>query len=113
MGIKNGDPNASMTLLVGIVGTIIVFAIIVGLQALYNRVEETENYNKIYSQAPEELSRVRAEQQELLNSYRWIDRDKDVVGIPIDRAMELTERELAAPQAALPQPAASGATKKQ
>ena len=29
-------------------------------------------------------------EREILNSYRWVDRPKGIVHIPIDRAMELT-----------------------
>ena len=36
-----------------------------------------------------DLQRFRAHEEELLDTYGWIDRDKRVVRIPIDRAMEL------------------------
>ena len=35
------------------------------------------------------LREMRAAEEELLNSYGWVDRDKGIVRIPVDRAMEL------------------------
>jgi hypothetical protein len=41
-----------------------------------------------------ELAELRAREDELLGSYAWVDRDADVVRVPIERAMELlVERE--------------------
>lgn len=37
----------------------------------------------------EELRQMRAEEESQLQSYSWIDREKGVAAIPIDRAMEL------------------------
>jgi hypothetical protein len=39
--------------------------------------------------APEELRRLRAAEDAVLSSYSWVDRDADIVKIPIDRAMEI------------------------
>src|ERR1700751_6145593 len=48
------------------------------------------------------LSDLNTENQKTLTSYRWIDKGKGIVGIPIDRAMELVIADLATnhPQAA-------------
>ena len=50
------------------------------------------------------LNDLNTENQKALTSYRWIDKGKGVVGIPIDRAMELEVADLAAnrPHAAGP-----------
>ncbi len=97
---RDGDPKASTTILVGLVGAIVVFVIIVGLQALFYRTEQALDAERNYPAMAEDLSRVRADQLERLHSYRWIDQDHAVVGIPIDVAMELVVRE----------PAGSGTT---
>ncbi len=45
--------------------------------------------------APEDLKKMRAQEESLLNSYGWIDRQKGIVRIPIDRAIdELVKRGL-------------------
>jgi hypothetical protein len=37
----------------------------------------------------DEMQAVRTEESKILNSYDWVDRDKGIVRIPIDRAMEI------------------------
>lgn len=39
------------------------------------------------------LSELRAREQQLATSYQWIDKDKGVVRLPVDRAMELVLRD--------------------
>jgi hypothetical protein len=97
----SSDPDTSATIVVGVVGAIVVFAIIVALQALFYRTETRETVSKVYSVVPEQYSRLRAEQLETLNSYRWIDKKNGVVGIPIDRAMELVVQEAQARESAV------------
>jgi hypothetical protein len=36
------------------------------------------------------LADLNSENQKVLTQYRWVDKNKGVVGIPIDRAMDLT-----------------------
>jgi hypothetical protein len=93
LGERGGDPQTSSTLVVAVVGAILVFVIIVALQAFFYHSEETERAKKVYAVAPEELARLRATQQEQISTYRWVDRDRRIVAIPIDRAMELTVRD--------------------
>jgi hypothetical protein len=48
-----------------------------------------------------DLARFRAQEDGLLTSYGWVDRNKDVVRIPIERAMQLVaERGLPSREAA-------------
>ncbi len=105
------DPTALPTIAYGIVLAVLVFVTIVALQALFNRMETEEFQKKIVAEAPEELDRLVAEQEEELNSYRWIDQKTGVAAIPIERAMEIAERELnagAAASMAVPVPGAQG-----
>jgi hypothetical protein len=63
----------------------------------------------------ENLKKLREETKKTLNSYGWVDKNKGVARIPIDRAMELTIAELAqqkpaaAGPIATPQPQATAA----
>lgn len=91
---RNDDPDASATIAFGIVGAILVFVMIVALQALFYRTQNEEFKRKVIAQAPEELSRITAEQREKLGSYRWVDEKAGVAAIPIERAMDLTIRDL-------------------
>ena len=65
------------------------------------------------------LAQLNADNQKTLTTYHWVDKSKGIVGIPINRAMDLVLKDLAAnhphaagpvnPPAATPTPAASPA----
>jgi hypothetical protein len=65
------------------------------------------------------LAQLNADNQKTLTTYHWVDKSKGIVGIPINRAMELVLKDLAEnhphaagpvnPPAASPTPAASPA----
>ena len=93
--MRYDDPNVSASAVIGIIGAILLFVVIVALQALFYSAEEAERARKVHGRAGEEAERLTAEQQEILNSYRWIDQQAGVVGIPIERAMELVAGEAA------------------
>jgi len=90
---EGGEPNTPLTALVGIVFAILLFVVVVLLQAFFYRAEQQENERKVVAVAPEQLSQLRAQQQELLHSYKLIDPGKGVVAIPIDVAMGLVVSE--------------------
>ena len=85
---NEGDPKTGLTAVVGIVGTLVLILVIVGLQALFYHVEG-DVYSEIYAEPNLDVRMVRAQQLEVLNSYGWVDREKGVARIPIDRAMEM------------------------
>jgi hypothetical protein len=37
----------------------------------------------------DDLARLREKEEQILDSYRWVDKEAGIVGIPIDRAKEL------------------------
>lgn len=43
---------------------------------------------KLQTDPPQDLARLRAREEELLNTYYWVDRDKGSVHIPITEAMK-------------------------
>lgn len=93
----DSDPNTPRTVLVGFVGTVLLFAIIVTLQTLFYNVEKKEFQRKVVNEVPEELASLKARQIENLHSYRWVDKASGVVAIPIDRAIELVVRDASNP----------------
>ncbi|MGE5235256.1 MAG: hypothetical protein ACM3O7_02765 [Acidobacteriota bacterium] len=100
-----GDPNTPMTVIVGLMSALLLFVVVVLLQAFFYHSEREENRRKVVAVTPQELAQVRAQQQEVLHSYRWIDQQKKVVAIPIDRAISLlVERGGGVPVAPTPQP---------
>jgi len=68
---------------------VIVLAI-VGPSPRGSDYEETRSKKRM-----ENLKTVREDAEKALNTYAWIDKNKRVVRIPIDRAMELTMAQLA------------------
>lgn len=93
LGNRLETTTAQKALLVlGILGAIFLFAIIVAIAYLPNRplpvdqVQVEERYNT--------FAEVRAEQHRRAHTYGWIDEPNDIVRIPIGRAVELTVREL-------------------
>ena len=93
--MRYDDPNVPASAIVGIISAILLFAIIVALQALFYSFEEQELQRKVYGRPYEALQQLDADQVERLNSYGWISEPDGVAHIPIDRAMEITVEELA------------------
>lgn len=85
---QRDDPNVATVAYVGLVGIILLFALIVALQAMYYNFEQAELTVKTQNPMPVVLSDLRAEQQQALADYHWVDREKGVVGLPIEEAMQ-------------------------
>ncbi len=78
----------------GLVAAIGTFALIVGLQVMYLRFEAAQEKKNLASAGQTSATSLLAEQRSKINRYGWIDRQNDVVAIPIDLAIELTAKEL-------------------
>ncbi len=86
--IEEDKLDTPMIALVGLASVLFLIIIVVLMQSWYYSVERTERFQKIISQPPVEYTKLVSEQQEQLNSYKWIDQKNGVVQIPIDLAME-------------------------
>lgn len=82
------DPNSLLTYAVGAISCVLLFAIIIALEALFFWAQQREFDRKVTSRRPNELRQVQAESLEKINDYRWIDQEAGVVAIPIDEAMK-------------------------
>ncbi len=91
--MRYDDPNVAASAVVGIISAILLFVIIVVLQAFFYRAEQSELQRKVYSQPVEALQQLEAGQLELLTSYSRAAEGEGVVRIPIERAMELVAAE--------------------
>ena len=115
--VLNDDPSPFPVFYVGLIGCLITLVVIILLAALFNQTERRELQTKLYDTptATTDLRRILVQQQADLDVYRWIDKDKGVVGIPIGQAMKAVAadiaagRPLAAAAASAPQSAPSGA----
>lgn len=77
----------------GVISAVATFVIIVALQALYLSLEKSQQREAAQNAINTSESLI-AEQQAKMNQYGWLDRENDLVAIPIDRAIELTAVEL-------------------
>jgi len=89
-----------------IITALVMMLLFVGLAAFL--ISQRDNIPTVDEQAAEvrlkNLAELNAENQKFLTQYRWVDKSKGVVGIPIDRAMDLVVAQLQAnkPHAAGP-----------
>jgi hypothetical protein len=91
--MRYDDPNVAASAVVGIISAILLFVIIVVLQAFFYRAEQSELEKKVWSQPYQALQQLDANQLELLNSYGWVSETEGTVHVPINRAMELVAAE--------------------
>lgn len=92
--------NAAAIAMVGFLGIIVVFAIVLILEVIYYRVAASQDEEKSINEPFVELDRMVATQQERLGQYRVVDRRQGIFAIPVDRAMELVVRQYQRPGAA-------------
>jgi len=98
--MQNHEPidglNTPALVTAGFVAAIGTFVLIVGLQVLYLNYDAAQT--KAALSRPENTSSASllAEQRSKINRYGWLDRQNDIVAVPIDLAIQITARELSA-----------------
>lgn len=90
------DPHAGNIVLVGVVSLIWLAALLIGTIAMYNAYALAEEREKVHAVSPLEVRNLKNKQLSEMAVDRWINESAGVVGIPIERAIELTVRELSA-----------------
>jgi hypothetical protein len=80
---------------------VMILAVIIATQGFFHSLKDEEVWKKNVLPISEELTKYTIEQEGRLNGFNWIDRNKGIVAIPIDTAMELTARELEEERTAL------------
>ena len=91
--IKN-DLSFSILALWGGLALVLVLVGAVWIEAYYHYLEQGERTEKVIEVTITERAEHDAAQRELLETYRWLDRDAGIVGLPIERAMELVAEEM-------------------
>jgi hypothetical protein len=86
---QDDNVNTPMVAVVGVIASVVVFVIIVLLQVLFFSMSDAEMVRKDPGLASEPLVDLINTQRADLDSYKWVDQKKGVVGVPITRAMEL------------------------
>lgn len=89
MNSNKNDLSFSMIALWGGLVLVLVLVTAVWIEAYYHFLEERQVDQKVVQPVVPELVDYQAAQSELLNGYTWIDREAGIVGLPIERAMQL------------------------
>jgi len=86
--VATEDLSTSRIAAIGIVGVLLLLVLILGTEAFFGWQSEAEL--AMYDNAPTYgLENLKAAQLEKINQYRWVDREKQLVAIPIDQAMQI------------------------
>jgi hypothetical protein len=95
------DLNTTKIALVGFISTVIVFALILLMMVLFHweMAELNQERMKEDSQRFIEFDTLTSAQREKMADFRWIDREKKIVQIPIKDAIRITLEELQKQQA--------------
>jgi hypothetical protein len=93
--LRHDDPSATPTAYVILIFVAVFVIVLFALQAYFGQVAAREEDEKVVERSYDSLAELRASQQEQLSGYRWVNADSGTVAIPIERAMELTARQLA------------------
>src|SRR5580704_89287 len=96
--VKISTPTILTTLVMLLVFVGLVWIVFLQKQAIPTGTAQTRE------ERMKNLAQLDADNQKTLTSYHWVDKSKGIVGIPINRAMELVLKDLAAdhPHAAGP-----------
>jgi hypothetical protein len=88
------EVRATPILMVGIVSVILFAAGVFAISAWFTHLENDEADVKARQPVmPPDLRSARDRQEMDLVTYGWVDREKGIVRLPIDRAMELVVKE--------------------
>jgi hypothetical protein len=92
------DPKAG--LIAGISGGVLVLLLvmIIGIYWLYTVSYEKVEFDQFTGVASKELQAIHEREEEQLHKYSYIDKEKGVVRVPIDRAIEIIDAEFKAGQ---------------
>ena len=92
------DPGEPRTGLIGVFMAAVVVGLaltILGVQAYFDHVKQQQIFVKVLAPVSEDLLDLHAREDSELHSYRYLDRTKGTVRVPIERAMELLAGEYA------------------
>lgn len=93
MAGKN-DLDTTTLALSGFVSAVLCFAIFAVAYLALHRSERADFQKRVVESAPLALYDLQDGQRQKLSKYRWIDREKGLVAIPIERAKTIVAREL-------------------
>lgn len=93
MSTIRNDLRLSTIALWGGLALVLVLVGAVWIEAYYHFLEQRQVTAKVVEPTVPELVEYQEAQGALLDGYRWIDREAGVLGLPIERAMQLVAEE--------------------
>ena len=87
--------NVPLLLTIGAVSGFLIIVLAIGVQAWFLREVQQEVTAKWDNAPIQPLTDIRLAQQVRINQYRWVDREKQRIAIPIDQAMKLMAQQAA------------------
>lgn len=94
-GFDPGDPNTRGLTVFIVLFVLTLVLTIVATAGYFEFARERQEDLAILSKPSEELAALRAREDQQLKTYGYINREKGVVQIPLERAMDLLAREAA------------------
>lgn len=94
-GYEKLDVNITKLVIWGISGILLLIIILAILWQYFIITKNEYYFDVVEKPRSEELLKLRERENEELNSYKLIDKDKGIYRIPIDEAMRLTVEEAA------------------
>jgi hypothetical protein len=89
------EPRALLIAGLGI-GTVVGLVIVLlSVQAYFDHIKAVATYEKVLVPVSEDLKNLHMQEDQELNSYKYLDRNQGIVQIPISRAMQLITEEAA------------------
>lgn len=85
----NDGTNSQVILTTGAISGFLVLVLAIGLQAWYSSEEQAERDREYLNSGNPTLVQLKTDQQTNITTYRWVDKQKTTVAIPISQAMEM------------------------
>ena len=90
--VERQNINIPLITTIGLISAVLLFVIMLGLQAWFYTEVEDERVIKHEGQKNWNLANQDMEQEERLQTYRIVDQGKQTVAIPIDEAIKMTAK---------------------
>ena len=81
--------NVPLLLTIGAVSGFLVIVLAIGIQAWFLREVQREVAQKWDNAPLQPITDIKRQQETNISTYRWVDKDKRRVAIPIDEAMRI------------------------
>ena len=92
-GFDRDDPSAGQLAIISGATVVLLTLICIGLYWFYTVSDEHVEYQQVLAPQSQELKAIHEREEKHLNTYGYINKEKGIVRVPIDRAMELIETE--------------------